>query len=190
MGRYRESHVQDLDLFKDHSLPLDRGEWGFLGGTSGKEFACQCRRHRAVGLIAGLGRPPGGEYGNPLQYSCLENFMDRGAWQAIVYRVIESQTGLKRQHARTDLHNWIPSYHGMVISMCFSFFTLFKASIYGSSLVSIPWIVWCMLEVKKKITSQFISLSFSIYNCRSIDQEDAYLDLMWITRSQAFLILW
>ena len=38
-------------------------------------------------LIPGLGRSPGGGYGNPLQYSCLENPMDRGAWQATVHRV-------------------------------------------------------------------------------------------------------
>ena len=38
---------------------------------------------RDVGSIPGLGRSPGGGYGNPLQYSCLENPMDRGAWKAI-----------------------------------------------------------------------------------------------------------
>ena len=37
------------------------------------------------GLIPGLGRSPGGEHGNPLQYSCLENPMDRGVWQAIIF---------------------------------------------------------------------------------------------------------
>ena len=40
-----------------------------------------------TGLIPGLGRSPGGEHDNPLQYSCLENPMDRGAWQAIVHGV-------------------------------------------------------------------------------------------------------
>ena len=42
-----------------------------------------------VGSISGLGRSPGGENGNPLQYSCLENScpMDRGTWRAIVYRI-------------------------------------------------------------------------------------------------------
>ena len=45
---------------------------------------------RDVGLILGLGRPPGVGNGNPLQYSCLENFMDRGAWR--VLRVANSQT--------------------------------------------------------------------------------------------------
>ena len=41
------------------------------------------------------GRSPGEGYGNPLQYSCLENLIDRGAWQAIVHRVTKSQTRLK-----------------------------------------------------------------------------------------------
>ena len=42
---------------------------------------------RDAGLVPGLGRYPGGEHGNPLQYSCLENPMDRGVWQAAVHRV-------------------------------------------------------------------------------------------------------
>ena len=40
-----------------------------------------------LGLISGLGRSAGGEHGSPIQYSCLENPMDRGAWQAMVHRV-------------------------------------------------------------------------------------------------------
>ena len=47
---------------------------------------------RDSGLIHGLGRSPGGEHGNPLRYSCLENPMDRGAWQATVHRVAKSWT--------------------------------------------------------------------------------------------------
>ena len=47
---------------------------------------------RGAGLIPGLGRSPGGGHGNPLQYSCLENLMDRGAWQATVHRVAKSRT--------------------------------------------------------------------------------------------------
>ena len=45
-----------------------------------------------VGLIPGSGRSPGVGNGNRLQYSCLENSMDRGAWQATVHRVAKSQT--------------------------------------------------------------------------------------------------
>ena len=47
---------------------------------------------RDSGSIPGLGRSPGGGHGNSLQYSCLENPMDRGAWRAIVHGVAKSQT--------------------------------------------------------------------------------------------------
>ena len=47
---------------------------------------------RDVGLIPGSGRSPGGVHGNPLQYSCLGNLMDRGAWRATVHRGAELDT--------------------------------------------------------------------------------------------------
>ena len=47
---------------------------------------------RDIGLIPGTGRSPGGGHGNPLQYACLENPMDRGAWQTTVHGVTKSQT--------------------------------------------------------------------------------------------------
>ena len=50
---------------------------GFRGGSDGKESACNARD---LDLIPGLGRSPGEGPGNPLQDSCLENSMDRGAW--------------------------------------------------------------------------------------------------------------
>ena len=53
---------------------------GFPGGASGKEPACQCRLDiRDLCSIPGLGRSPGGGHGDTLQYSCLENPMDRRA---------------------------------------------------------------------------------------------------------------
>ena len=48
-----------------------------------------------TGLIPGLGRSPGGRQGNPLEYSCLENRMDKGAWQATVHSAAKSWTQLK-----------------------------------------------------------------------------------------------
>ena len=54
---------------------------GFHGGSDGKETACN---EGDLGSIPGSGRPPGVGNGNPLQYSCLENSMDREAWQATV----------------------------------------------------------------------------------------------------------
>ena len=47
---------------------------------------------RDTGLIPGLGKPPGGRHGNPLQFSCLENPMDRGGWPATVHGISESRT--------------------------------------------------------------------------------------------------
>ena len=70
---------------------------------------------RHVGSIPGWERSPGGEHGNPLQYSCLENPMDRRAWWATVHRVAKSRTQLKQfsRHAQKQtLHqdfNLVPS---------------------------------------------------------------------------------
>ena len=61
----------------------------FPGGSDGKESACIVG---SLGLIPGLGRSLGGGRGNPLQYSFLENPMDRGAWWAIVHGVTKSWT--------------------------------------------------------------------------------------------------
>ena len=59
---------------------------------SGEELACDAGES---GCIPGSRRSPGGGHGNPLQYSCLENPMDRGAWRAVVHRVTENRTRLK-----------------------------------------------------------------------------------------------
>jgi len=58
-------------------------------GSSGKESACNAGD---LGLSPGSGKPPGERNGNLLQYSCLENSMDRGAWQATVHGVAKSWT--------------------------------------------------------------------------------------------------
>ena len=64
-------------------------QWGFPGGSDGKESACNAAD---LGLIPGLGRSPEEGNGNPLQYSCLENSMDREAQPAIVHGVAKSRT--------------------------------------------------------------------------------------------------
>ena len=60
---------------------------GFPGVSESKDSACNAGD---LGSIPGSGRCPGKGNGNPLQYSCLENSMDRGAWQATVHAVSES----------------------------------------------------------------------------------------------------
>ena len=61
------------------------------GGSDSKESTCSAGD---LGLIPGLGRSPGGGHGNPLQCSCLENPMNRGAWRATVHGVAKSRTWL------------------------------------------------------------------------------------------------
>jgi len=72
-------------------LRLGFARWfqGFPGHSSGKETACGAGDS---GSIPGSGRSPGESNGNPLQYSCLENSMDRGAWGVTVHGIAESRT--------------------------------------------------------------------------------------------------
>ena len=72
---------------------------GFLGGANGKEPLANAGDIRGVGLIPGLRRSPKGGHGHPLQYSCLENPMDRGAWSATVHGVTELDTTEETEHA-------------------------------------------------------------------------------------------
>ena len=77
--------------------PLEKGQathssiFGFPGGSDGKESTCNVGD---PGSMTRLGRSPGGEDDNPLQYSCLDKPMDRGAWRTTVHGVAKSRTGL------------------------------------------------------------------------------------------------
>ena len=64
----------------------------FPDGSDGKESAYN---DRDLDSDPGSGRSPGGGHGNPLQYSCLENSVDRGPWQARVHEMAKSQTQMK-----------------------------------------------------------------------------------------------
>ena len=87
---------------------------GFPGSASGEEPTCNAGDARDLALIPGLGGSPGGEHGNPLQYSCRENPMDRGAWWATVHGFAKSQTRLT--HALTMnflLDSWDLGMNGL-----------------------------------------------------------------------------
>ena len=74
-------------------------------GSAGKETACNAGDTRDTGLIPGSGGSPGKGNGNPLQYSFLENPMDKGAWQAIIQGVAKSRTQLSETKCtRTHTH--------------------------------------------------------------------------------------
>ena len=84
---------QEKDFFLFCGLSLHwSGSLNFLGGTSGKELPIDVGDIRDMDSILGSGRSPGGGHGDSLQHSCLENPMDRGAWQAAVHGVTQSQT--------------------------------------------------------------------------------------------------
>ena len=101
---------------------------GFPSGGSGKEPACLSRRHKRCGLIPGSGRSPeGGGLVNLLQYSCLENPVDRGAWRATVHVVAKSRTRLK----------WLSTHAHIVINIFSVDFLSFQVNNY------ITWVYSC-----------------------------------------------
>ena len=80
-----KTYKKYIYIYKIHYVGLPRRH-------SGKESTASAGDIRDVGSIPESGRSPGGGNGNPLQYSCLENSMDRGAWWATVHGVAKSQT--------------------------------------------------------------------------------------------------
>ena len=66
--------------------------WGFPGGTSGKESACQCRRHERLGFNPWVGKIPWRTEWQPIPVFLPGKSMDRGAWWAIVHRVAQRWT--------------------------------------------------------------------------------------------------
>ena len=85
---------------------------GFPGGSGSKESVCNAGD---LGSIPGSGRSPGEGNGNPLQYSCLENPMDRGAWKATVRRVAKSRTRLSDFFLSLMLMMMLIAWHAQLL---------------------------------------------------------------------------
>ena len=96
-----------MSLFNGYRVPAWHGGnrsgnrvcWGYPGGSVVKNPPANAGD---AGLIPGSGRSPGEENGNPLQYFCLKNPMDRGAWQGMVHKIAKSRTRLKQLSTRAD----------------------------------------------------------------------------------------
>ena len=87
-----------MQCHNDSKIYTDTLNTGFRGGSDYKESSCSAGD---LGSVPGSGRSAGGGHGNPLQYFCLKNPMDRGAWQDMVHRVARSWTQLKRLSMHT-----------------------------------------------------------------------------------------
>ena len=87
----RQSFLRKKREFKKESLYTR----GFPSGSEVKNLPANTRDAGDLSLIPGSGRSPGGGNGNPFQCSCLENPMDRGAWQAIVHGVARVRHDLR-----------------------------------------------------------------------------------------------
>ena len=138
----------------------------FPDGTRGEEPACQWKRHRRCRFDPWVGKIPGGMHGNPLQYSSLENSMNRGAWRATVHSISESKTWLKwlsmqaekqqrrekhwscQEHPKPQLASGDPSFLLVYLSLHFytervptkhaTLYHLFPIATYHNHLSSIP----------------------------------------------------
>ena len=137
---------------------------GFPGGSAVKNQPANADV-RDAGSIPGLGRSPAGGHSNPLQYSCLENPMDRGAWQATVHRVAQSWTRLKRlSMAQIYERTWI-TMPQMRVLWRYRSATIFSLCYYDCT----PWVE---LQVSRRGPNLFSwwwlwRKQNSIMNCKS-----------------------
>ena len=108
-GRQESHNHED----KDHTKPNSMENEKYIESNAhtprwlcGKRSACQCRRCRRREFDPWVGKIPWRRNSNPLQYSCLENSIERGAWCATVHEVAKSQTRLSMQACNTHTHAW------------------------------------------------------------------------------------
>ena len=109
--------VSDITSSDIYSAPFSI--LGFRGGSDGKESACNAGD---LGLIPGEGRSPGEGHGNLLQYSCLGNPTDRGAWRATAHGVAKSWTHLNDYHFHLSLS----------LRLAFAYIGMFDGGFTGS----------------------------------------------------------
>ena len=109
MSKSSTNHGWDKNnLYETQRLTMQYTVWGLPWWLRGKKSACNAGNAGDAGSIPGSGRSPGGGNGNPLQYSCMQNPMDREAWQATVHRVAKSQTQLQWLSMRAYSLKFLP----------------------------------------------------------------------------------
>ena len=132
----------------------------FPDGLDGKESACSARNPR---LISGSERSPGGGHGNPLQYPCLENPMDRRAWLATVHGVTKSQSRLTWLSAQAQKHSelyWLlKSPAGSYLTWAYFFPQRFKEN-FGFTFI---WFLKLAFNKLKTIPKPGTTTNYLIY---------------------------
>ena len=136
-----------------------------------------------MGSNPGLGRSPGGGHCNPLQYSCLENPMDRGAWWAMVHRVSKSWTRLRQlsMHACTWIRegsNWPKLKREEVVGISFD---LLLMEVKGTTLDA--WLTPSTVSLSFFCTCEQVSIC--LYKCPALSQDSwtesrkVHLPFLW-----------
>ena len=92
LQEFESETLAENSICINYLLLHNKSSQGFPGGIVVKNLPANAGDVRDVASVPGWGRTPGGELGNPLQYSCQENPVDREAWWSMVYRVKESDT--------------------------------------------------------------------------------------------------
>ena len=141
VGKESACNAGDPGWFLAQDVSLEKGKathssiLGLPGGSDSKEFACYVG---GLSSIPGLGRSPGEGNGYPLQYSCMENPVDRGAWWATVHGVTESDTTGQVTHTHTHtLVSWL-ILHEVIFPY---FWACFMMDILGFFVLSLSYLV-------------------------------------------------
>ena len=141
----------------------DLSSGGLPQWLRGKESTCDAEDTGDPGLIPGSGRSPGGGHGNPLQFSSMENPLDRRSWKATVHRVSRSQTQLKQQSTRINhqrfIHNCIALNFTHQLSACYCVIT-------NTILTIIPTkITLCVLYIRELFPNRILGEPLENFSC-------------------------
>ena len=134
---------------------------GFPGGSDGKESACSVGD---PGSIPGSGRYPGEGNGNPLQYSCLENPMIRGAWQATIHGVV------KRWSLLSDFSFFLPSFLPLFLPFPLSLFLSHPSLATGKTiaLTRLTFVDKVMSPLFNMLSAAAAAAAKSLQSCPSL----------------------
>ena len=132
---------------------------------------------RDTALIPGSGRSPGERHGNPVQHPCLENPIDRGAWQAAVHVVAKSQTRLKRLSTHATSVSSGPALKPvLLVPGCLALCHLIDNMCQVLSL----WYCWYQPQQGRK----YYHLPFSRWEIRGSPQPKNWPELTWLINSR------